>query len=36
MEYLFFWGAMGLFVLFLAGQGILADRQEKKRFEKKL
>lgn len=36
MEYLIFWGAMGLILLFLAGQGVLADRREKKRFEKKL
>lgn len=36
MEYFIFWGAMGLFVLFLAGQGVLADRREKKRFERKL
>ena len=27
---------MGLFVLFLMGQGILADSREKKRFERKL
>ncbi|MDE7223539.1 MAG: hypothetical protein K2O34_07145, partial [Acetatifactor sp.] len=36
MEYLIFWGAMGLFLLLLAGQSILADRSEKKRFERKL
>jgi Mismatch repair ATPase (MutS family) len=36
MEYLIFWGAMGLIVLFLAGQGVLADRREKKRFERTL
>ncbi len=36
MEYLIFWGAMALILLFLAGQGVLADRREKKRFEKKL
>ena len=36
MEYLIFWGAMGLILLFLTGQGVLADRREKKRFEKKL
>lgn len=36
MEYLIFWGAMGLIILFLAGQGILADRRERKRFERKL
>ena len=36
MEYLIFWGVMGLFVLFLMGQGILADSREKKRFERKL
>ncbi len=36
MEYLIFWGAMGLIVLFLAGQGVLADKREKARFEKKL
>lgn len=36
MEYMIFWGVMGLFVLFLAGQGVLADRREKKRFERKL
>lgn len=36
MEYLIFWGAMALIVLFLAGQSVLADRSEKKRFEKKL
>lgn len=36
MEYVIFWGAMGLFMLLLAGQGILADRSQKKRFEKKL
>lgn len=36
MEYLIFWVAMGLFVLFLTGQGVLADKREKKRFEKKL
>lgn len=36
MEYLIFWGAMALILLFLAGQSVLADRSEKKRFEKKL
>lgn len=36
MEYLIFWGAMGLFLLFLAGQGILIDRRRKKQFEQKL
>ncbi|MCI9073546.1 MAG: hypothetical protein HFH80_12245 [Lachnospiraceae bacterium] len=36
MEYLIFWGAMGLIILFLAGQGIMADRRERKRFERKL
>jgi len=36
MEYLIFWGAMGVIILFLAGQGVLADRREKKRFERKL
>lgn len=36
MEYLIFWGAMGLILLLLAGHSILADRREKKRFEKKL
>lgn len=36
MEYVIFCGAMGLFMLLLAGQGILADRSEKKRFERKL
>ena len=36
MEYIIFWGAMGLFVLVLMGQGVLADSREKKRFERKL
>lgn len=36
MEYLIFWGAMGLIILFLAGQGIMADWRERKRFERKL
>lgn len=36
MEYVIFWGAMGAILLVLAGQGILADRSEKKRFERKL
>lgn len=36
MEYLIFLGAMGLIILFLAGQGIMADRRERKRFERKL
>ena len=36
MEYVIFWGAMGVLLLVLAEQGILADRSEKKRFERKL
>ncbi|MCM1119057.1 MAG: hypothetical protein NC543_06820 [bacterium] len=36
MEYLIFWGAMGLFLLFMAGQGILIERRRKKQFEQKL
>lgn len=36
MEYVIFWAAIGLLMVFLALQGILADRREKRRFEKEL
>lgn len=36
MEYLIFWGTMILFLGFVALQGILSNRRDKKRFEKKL
>ena len=36
MEYLVFWGAMGLFILFVIGQGIYTDRKNKRYYLRKL